>query len=89
MTKNTRLNILQCCYSSLSPYDQIEMIMQINVNDIKQDALPINNTILLPDLLIIILLNIDATILTKPLVTFAKLINVVLLFVMAPIIAPA
>lgn len=61
----------------------------MNVNDIKQNALPINKTILLPALLIIILLNIEAVILTKPFVTFAKFINVVLSFVMAPIIEPA
>lgn len=65
------------------------MIIHMNVNDIKQNALPINNTILLPALLIIILLNIEAAILTKPFVTLAKLINVMLLFVIAPIIAPA
>ena len=63
--------------------------MQMNVKETKQKPLPINKTILLPTLLIITLLKTEAAILTNPLITFAKLIKVVLLFVIAPITTPA
>lgn len=63
--------------------------MHINAKDIQHIPFPIKNIILLPNLFIQILLHIHDIKLTKPFKTFAKLISVILLSVIAPTITPA